>query len=57
MGDAILDRLFGALDWLQRNLWRIGIRLQWPCWLIDWAWNKQATPYYPAEKQLEASDG
>jgi hypothetical protein len=57
MGEAMLDCLFGALDWLQRHLWRIGIRFQWPCWLIDWAWDKQATPYYPAAKQPEGSDG
>lgn len=43
------DRLFAALDGAQALLWGIGIRFQWPCWLIDWAWKRQATPYVPRE--------
>ncbi len=34
--------LFGALDWINARLFRN--RLMWPCWLLDWAWDKQATP-------------
>lgn len=42
------DRLlFSVLDWIHERMWRAGIRFQWPSWLLDWAWDKQATPYVP----------
>lgn len=30
-----------ALAWLH------ACRPQWPGWLLDWAWERQATPYQP----------
>lgn len=33
--------LFAALDWINAHLFRNKIR--WPLWLMDWAWDKQAT--------------
>ena len=35
-------RVFGALDWIQRQLSRVGIRFQWPCWLLAYAWDWDA---------------
>lgn len=40
-----MNSLFALGDRAQRLLWRLGVRFQWPCWLLDWAWNRQATPY------------
>lgn len=53
------DRLLAALDGIQALLWRAGIRFQWPCWLLDWAWGRQATRYVPAARTQpeEAGDG
>jgi hypothetical protein len=50
----VTDALLGLLDGIQSRLWRIGVRFQWPCWLLGWAWDRQATPYEPAK---EAGDG
>jgi hypothetical protein len=38
-----MDVVFGALDWIALHLFRR--RVRWPCWLLDWAWSRQATPY------------
>jgi hypothetical protein len=45
MADRII---FAALDGVQWLSWRIGIRFQWPCWLLDRAWHRQATPWKKA---------
>ena len=34
--------LLATLDWINAHLFRNKIR--WPLWLLDWAWDKQATP-------------
>jgi hypothetical protein len=52
----VADTLLAALDGIQGVLWRAGVRFQWPCWLLDWAWSRQATPYPLAVRpQLEAA--
>ena len=41
--------MFYAMDKIGAGLSRLTRgRFQWPCWLLDWAWNRQATPYVPA---------
>ena len=40
---SLASRLFGALDWINHHLFRD--RIIWPCRLLDWALDKQATPY------------
>lgn len=42
-----MDTLLALLDGVQNLSWRIGFRFQWPCWLLDRAWDRQATPYTP----------
>ena len=54
MTDGLCWKLLGLLDSIQRHLGRVGVRFQWPCWLLDWAWDRQATPHEPVR---EASDG
>jgi hypothetical protein len=44
------DALLSLLDSAQALLWRIGVRFQWPAWLLDWAWDRQAIPYEPAKE-------
>ena len=44
------ETLLSLLDGIQARLWRIGFRFQWPCWLLDWAWDRQAAPYEPAKE-------
>lgn len=34
-----MDRLFEWADRVNGGRW------QWPCWLLEWAWQRQATPY------------
>lgn len=46
----MLYYLFGVLDWIQARLGRVGVRFQWPCWLIDRAWHTQATPCIAAKE-------
>lgn len=46
-----MSRLLAFLDGTQGLLWRAGIRFQWPCWLLDWAWDRQATPYLPTVRE------
>lgn len=36
------DRLLAALDGIAALAWRTGVRFQWPCWLLAWAWDRQA---------------
>jgi hypothetical protein len=36
-----MSALLATLDWIQARMWRVGVRFQWPCWLLDWAWNRQ----------------
>ena len=31
-------------------------RFQWPAWLLNWAWSRQATPYV-APKPEQAPEG
>jgi len=50
MSDGLCWKLLGLLDSIQRHLGRAGVRFQWPCWLLDWAWDRQATPYEPAKE-------
>lgn len=45
-------RLFGALDWINHHVFRD--RIIWPCWLLDRAWDMQATPG-PAELERIAA--
>jgi hypothetical protein len=52
----VTDRLLAALDGIQGLARRAGIRFQWPCWLLDWAWDRQATPYTPV-KQARSEGG
>jgi hypothetical protein len=49
MSTDTYSRLFGSLDWINRHLFRN--RITWPCWLLDWAWDRQATPYLHAERE------
>lgn len=37
------DRILAALDGTQALAAHMGIRFQWPCWLLEQAWNRQAT--------------
>ena len=37
-----MNALLGLLDSIQKLAWRFGGRFQWPCWLIDRAWNRQS---------------
>ena len=43
------DTLLSLLDATQTRLWRIGIRFQWPCWLLGWAWDRRARLDCPAD--------
>ena len=52
---AAESRVLAALDGVQWLAWRAGVRFQWPCWLLDRAWSRQATPF-PAQRE-EASRG
>lgn len=36
-----MNAVFGALDWIGRHVFRG--RVQWPGWLLEWAWSRQAT--------------
>jgi hypothetical protein len=49
----MVDALLGTLDWLQAKLYRIGIRFQWPCWLLGWAWDRRARLDCPAEPERD----
>jgi hypothetical protein len=49
-----MDKLFASLDWIQRRAWSIGFRFQWPCWLLDRAWNRRARPYCPSAAEFAA---
>lgn len=49
----MVDILLSSLDWLQARLHRIGIRFQWPCWLLEWAWDRRARLDCPAEPYRE----
>jgi hypothetical protein len=44
-----MDMLLNTLDGIQRQLRRVGIRFQWPCWLLEWAWDYRARKDCPAE--------
>jgi hypothetical protein len=44
-----MDVLLNTLDGIQRQLRRVGIRFQWPCWLLEWAWDYRARKDCPAE--------
>ena len=43
-----MDLLLDALDGIQRKLWRVGVRFQWPCWLPAYAWDRRARLDCPA---------
>ena len=44
-GWSVLDKIGGLLSRVTRG------RFQWPCWLLDFAWNWQATPH-PNDRRL-----
>jgi hypothetical protein len=48
------DALLSLLDAAQRCLWRIGVRFQWPCWLLSYAWDRRARLDCPADPQTPA---
>jgi hypothetical protein len=41
-------RIAIALDWIQNMAFRG--RIRWPLRLVDWLWDKQATPYIPSSE-------
>jgi hypothetical protein len=50
----VVDALLISLDWLQAKLARIGIRFQWPCWMLSWAWDRRARLDCPAEPDRDS---
>lgn len=44
-----MDILFGVLDWIQHQAWRLGIRFYWPCWLLGYAWDYRARKGCPCD--------
>ena len=47
--EQVIDVLLSALDGTQRGLWRLGVRFQWPCWLLGWAWDYRAPEGLPGQ--------
>lgn len=48
-----MNALFASLDWIQRQASRAGLHFQWPCWLLAYAWDRQATPYLPVSEEKD----
>lgn len=43
-----MNAVSGAAGWIALHVFRG--RAHWPCWLLDWAWSQQATPYVPQKE-------